>query len=221
MNLSETAFVVPQGDRFDLRWFTPTTEVDLCGHATLASAHVLWETGRLAPGSTAEFQTRSGLLSARQDGSLVELDFPTNPLQPLDVSPQASAALGVAPVRAVRSAHFLHFELGSEDEVRSLKPDMQGLSALDAPIVLVSARSSNADYQVVSRCFGPRLGIPEDPVTGSAQCVIGPYWAPILNTTRFMNCQASARGGFVRVRVADGRAYIAGEAITVFRAELP
>lgn len=220
MNLSETAFLVPAGDEIALRWFTPTTEVDLCGHATLASAHVLWETGVLSSSTAARFQTRSGLLLARQDGALVELDFPTNPSLPVDVPPEASAALGTTPCAAVRSGNFLLFELESEEEVRALHPDLHLLRAIDALIVLVTARSSSTEYQVISRCFAPRVGIDEDPVTGSAHCVLGPYWAPVLTTSSFTAFQASARGGLVRVRVGQDRTYIGGAAVTIFRGEL-
>ena len=199
MNLSETAFLVARPDgEWDLRWFSPTVEVDICGHATLASAHVLWQDGHAAKGDPLQFHTRSGVLGAAPDGEWIELDFPAAPADD--------------PLVEVR-------ELSSEDELRAFKPDMAELARSSARVVYYTAPGADGlDY--ADRVFGPKVGIPEDPATGSAHCTLAPMWAARLGKDELMARQASARGAVFRVRVAGDRVKIAGQAVTVMRAEL-
>lgn len=229
MNLSETAFVVPTGEAFDLRWFTPTLEVDLCGHATLASAHVLFETGVLAKGTEARFDTKSGRLTVRQlaDADLrfetgaLAMDFPATPPREGDVPDGFSTAFGTEPVWLGRSRFDLFAELADEAAVRQLAPDPSAVAALGARGIILTARAdASSPYDVVSRFFAPGSGVPEDPVTGSAHCAIGPYWASRLNQTSVSCYQASARGGHVQVHVRGDRVDLVGHAVTVVRGEL-
>lgn len=228
MNLSETAFVVPRqsGDDFDLRWFTPTIEMPLCGHATLASAHALWETGRLAAAKEARFHTLSGLLTARRTGGLIEMDFPALFTRPAELPPLVQEALPVTP-RTVRvswrsdgSAGNYLLELAAEEEVRSLKPNFDLLRKFTTAGVIVTARGDGAPYDFVSRYFACYAGIDEDPVTGGAHCVLTPYWAAQLGKTELQAYQASARGGAVSVRLNGERVVLAGAAVTVLRGHL-
>jgi PhzF family phenazine biosynthesis protein len=220
MNLSETAFLIRRAQDFDLRWFTPTVEVDLCGHATLASAHALWEGGHLAHGEVARFHTRSGLLTAERDGEWITLDFPAQPVEEA-VAPAALArALGVEPLYVGRSYFDLLVELESEEMVRELRPDMGLLRTVPARGVIVTSRSDSPGFDFVSRFFGPRVGVDEDPVTGSAHCCLGPFWEERLGKREFTAYQASARGGTVIVEVRGDRVRLGGRAVTVLRAEL-
>jgi PhzF family phenazine biosynthesis protein len=221
MNLAETAFLHREGDGFRLRWFTPTIEVELCGHATLASAHVLWQDGHLAPGDEARFDTRSGRLTARRAGEWIELDFPAEPAEPVAPPRELVRALGVDPVWIGRNRMDYLAELGSEAEVRAVRPDLRALAGLPARGVIVTARSASPDFDFVSRFFGPAAGVDEDPVTGSAHCALGPHWGPKLGKTELVGYQASTRGGVVRVRLAGGgRAILGGRAVTVLAGEL-
>jgi PhzF family phenazine biosynthesis protein len=220
MNLAETAFLVRRADGFDLRWFTPAVEVDLCGHATLASAHVLWEERHLDAGQTARFHTRSGLLSASRQGNFIWLDFPATPPQPVSNLPDLERAIGANCKFLGRTAFDYLVELGSETEVRSVEPDMSVLARLGTRGVIVTAASENRSYDFVSRFFAPGAGIPEDPVTGSAHCGLGPFWGARLGKKELVGYQASARGGVVRVRLEEGRAHLGGQAVTVLRGEL-
>jgi len=226
MSLSETAFLVPRAvdwvkTGFDLRWFTPAVEVELCGHATLASAHVLWETGRLAASETARFHTLSGLLTAeRTAGDLIELDFPANPVEA--VAPPAGlleAFGGVAPRFVGKSRFDYLLELETEDMVRSAAPDCARLRTLPVRGVILTA-IGNAPYDFVSRFFAPGAGVDEDPVTGSAHCTLGPYWSERLGKSSFRAFQASARGGELRVEAVGDRVKLGGRAVTVLRGEL-
>jgi PhzF family phenazine biosynthesis protein len=221
MNLSETAFLLAEDDGWHLRWFTPTVEVELCGHATLASAHVLWETGLLAPDRQARFRTASGLLLAvRRDGR-IELDLPATPPVPAEAPPGLFEALGIASARYVGSSVFdLIVELDDEAAVRAVAPDFGRLARVDARGVMVTGRATTAGWDFVSRFFGPAVGVDEDPVTGSAHCCLGPYWSRILGRTELSACQLSARGGVLGVRVAGDRVVLSGEAVTVLRGEL-
>jgi PhzF family phenazine biosynthesis protein len=221
MNLAETAFLLRQGDDFGLRWFTPAVEVDLCGHATLASAHVLWEEGHLAPGAEARFHTRSGLLRATRRDDWITLDFPATPPVPCDPVPEIVKALG-APIRRTARTRFDYLvELESEAAVRALDPDCALLAGLGGTRgVIATSRSESPDIDFVSRFFAPAAGIPEDPVTGSAHCALGPLWAERLGKTSLVGYQASPRGGIVRVTVAGDRVLLGGQAVTVLRAEL-
>jgi PhzF family phenazine biosynthesis protein len=222
MNLAETAFLVRRGDGFDLRWFTPTVEVDLCGHATLASAHVLWEEGHLKPAETARFHTRSGALTASRGGDLIWLDFPATPPEPTSPPLELQRGLGErADIQYVGRTLFDYLvELASESAVRALAPDMSALAGLGVRGVIVTARSDNGSHDFVSRFFAPGAGIDEDPVTGSAHCGLGPFWATRLGKQELVGYQASARGGTVRVRLDGDRAHLGGHAISMLRGEL-
>lgn len=216
MNLSETAFVTPAGGAdFHLRWFTPKIEVDLCGHATLAAAHLLWEGKRLARTQAARFRTRSGWLTASWRGGWIELDFPARMPRPIGAPHGLEEALGARP-RAILATHGqILAELDQEESVRGLRPDMERLAGLDARGVMVTAAARNAEFDFVSRYFAPAAGIPEDPVTGSAHCCLAPYWGQKLGKTAMIGHQVSARGGVVRVRWEGERVILAGRAITV------
>ncbi|MGA2971207.1 MAG: PhzF family phenazine biosynthesis protein [Candidatus Bathyarchaeia archaeon] len=220
MNLSETAFLQRRGDGFNLRWFTPAVEVDLCGHATLASAHILWEQGVLNSQDHARFHTRSGLLTAQRQGEWIELDFPALPDKRIKIPRGLPKALGTKPRYVGRSRFDCIVEVGSEKTVRGLRPDFTRLSALPIRGLIVTAKATTKPYDFVSRFFAPRTGINEDPVTGSAHCVLGPFWSGRLGKNKLLGYQASARGGIVRVRVGDKRVYIGGKAVTVLQAEL-
>jgi len=220
MNLSETAFLVRQDDEYSLRWFTPTVEVDLCGHATLASAHILWETGNLQADQQARFYTRSGVLTAERRGNWIELDFPATPAEPAPLPAGLQEALGV-PIRYVGKNRFDYLlELESESAVRKLKPDFNLLGRVPARGVIVTSRSEASEFDFVSRFFAPQSGVNEDPVTGSAHCCLGPFWGERLGKQELVAYQASARGGIVKVRLAGARVKLGGQAVTVLRGEL-
>jgi PhzF family phenazine biosynthesis protein len=220
MNLAETAFLHREGDAWRLRWFTPVVEMDLCGHATLASAHVLWETGALAPEAEARFHTRSGLLGAVRRGDWIELDFPSQPPKPAEVPADLRAALVVDMRFTGRNQSDFLVEVAAEAVVRGLRPDFARLRRLDARGVIVTSRSAGGEFDFVSRFFAPAVGIDEDPVTGSAHCALTPYWAAKLGKQEMTAYQASARGGVLRLRLAGDRVRIAGRAVTVLRGEL-
>jgi PhzF family phenazine biosynthesis protein len=220
MNLSETAFVVPVEDSFGLRWFTPAVEVDLCGHATLASAHILWETGRLKPEESARFHTNSGLLTATKLADRIELDFPAEPALPVKAPEALRRALAADFIAVAQNRFDYLVELTTEAYVRAVTPDFVLLATLSARGVMVTARSDSPGYDFVSRFFAPAAGIDEDPVTGSAHCALGPYWGVKLGKKELTGYQASARGGTVHVRVKDERVILGGQAVTVFRGGL-
>ena len=222
LNLAETAFLHPENEGYRLRWFTPTVEVALCGHATLASAHVLWEEGRLPPGRQARFHTQSGLLTADRRGDWIELDFPATPPAPNPAPPGLAAALGgsIVPRWVGRSKFDYLVEVDSEDTVRALTPDISALEKLEARGIIVTSRATTPGYDFVSRFFAPRAGVPEDPVTGSAHCALTPFWSERLHRTEMTAYQASPRGGVIRVRLASDRVMLAGQAVTVLRGEL-
>jgi len=220
MNLAETAFLLRQGDEFGLRWFTPAVEVDLCGHATLASAHVLWEEGHLDPAAEARFHTRSGVLRATRRAGWITLDFPATAPVPCEPVPELARALD-APIRfSARTPFDYLVELESEAAVRGLTPDLGLLARLGGRGVIVTARSATPGIDFVSRFFAPAAGVPEDPVTGSAHCALGPLWGERLGKSSMVGYQASPRGGVVRVTVAGDRVLLGGQAITMLRAEL-
>lgn len=216
MNLSETAFLYRQGDIFELRWFTPEEEEKLCGHATLASAHILWETGMLRPGEKAVFRTISGILSAVQRDGYIEMDFPSEAPNAADAPEILKQALGVPFLFAGRNRLDYIVEVGSEETVRKLDPDYSLLKKLDARGVIVTSRSDSPEFDFVSRFFAPVAGINEDPVTGSAHCCLAPYWGKLLGKTVMNACQVSSRGGILKVTVNGDRVLIAGKATTVF-----
>ncbi len=222
MNVAETAFLCPEEGGFYLRWFTPAVEVELCGHATLAASHILWEQGIIPPERTARYRTLSGILTARLEGKLVELDFPARPPRPEapDWTDELIGALGVKPCFVGLSAEDALVEVADEDTVRALRPDIEALRPLPVRGVIVTSRSRNREYDFISRFFAPAVGIDEDPVTGSAHCVLGPYWAGKLGRKSLSAFQASSRGGELRVTLAGDRVLIAGKAVTVIKGEL-
>jgi PhzF family phenazine biosynthesis protein len=221
MNLAETAFLVRRQDgAFDLRWFTPAVEVDLCGHATLASAHVLWEDGHLEPKSQARFHTKSGILTAdRRNGSIV-LDFPATPARETEPPDGLVGALGVSARFVGKNAFDYLVEVESEAAVRAASPDFGSLAGVKARGIIVTARASSPGFDFVSRFFAPAAGINEDPVNGSAHCTLGPFWAERHGKTSFVAYQASPRGGVVEVEVKGDRILLGGQAVTVLRGEL-
>src|SRR5438309_7680480 len=220
MNLSETAFLHGAPDGWSLRWFTPTVEVALCGHATLASAHVLWEDDRLPRDRQARFQTKSGLLTADRRGAWIELDFPAKSEAPAPAPAGLAEALGAAPKYVGRNQFDYLVELDSEETVRRLAPNHTMLAALPVRGVIVTSRADSGGYDFVSRFFAPGSGIAEDPVTGSAHCALGPFWQARLGKSDLLAYQASPRGGVVRVRVVRDRVKLGGKAVTVLRGEL-
>ncbi|GAA2407878.1 PhzF family phenazine biosynthesis protein [Actinomadura vinacea] len=225
MRHSETAFVRPLDDEFELRWFTPTVEIELCGHATLAAAHALYETGTVPDGRPIRFRTlHSGVLTVRTGATgLLEMDFPATPPEPVPVPEGLADAIGVPPVWTGRSAqNDLLLELPDEKTVRELAPDIPALAALDARVVIVTARpdhpAGGSDF--VSRVFGPRVGSDEDPVTGSAHCALAPYWTGKLGRPDLQGHQVSERGGLVRTELRGDRVLLSGDAVTVLDGEL-
>jgi PhzF family phenazine biosynthesis protein len=220
MNLSETAFLLKENDGYRLRWFTPRVEVDLCGHATLASAHILWETGREARENELHFQTRSGLLTALHNESWIELNFPKATLVESDPPDGMLTALDVDATYVGHDGTDYLVEIESEKSLRSMKPDFNRLERVSSRGVIVTALSESPAYDFVSRFFGPQVGIPEDPVTGSAHCALAPYWAAKLGKDNFSAYQASARGGELRVRIEGDRVVIGGQAVTTIAGTL-
>ena len=221
MNLSETAFLAPVEDGYHLRWFTPTVEVALCGHATLASAHALWLTERLPTEVDARFHTKSGLLLARRttDGAIV-LDFPSNPPQAAEMPEGLAQALGVE-AKWVGRSHFDYLvQVASAATVRSLEPDIRGLAGLDVRGVIVTAAAGDERYDFISRFFAPAAGVDEDPVTGSAHCTLAPFWSERLGKTAMTGFQASARGGVVGVEMAGERVLLTGRAVAILRGQI-
>lgn len=240
MNLSETAFLHPIEGGYNLRWFTPAVEVDLCGHATLASAHVLWAEGHVPLGETAQFSTKSGWLSAKQiveaknAGDWIELDFPAQTTRPTHVMPQLIKSLccgGNVKAVAKTSTNYL-VELHSEEVLRKLTPDFAEMQKLPVQGIIATAAATNADVDFVSRYFAPKVGINEDPVTGSAHTSLAPYWQAKLGKSEMLAHQVSARGGIIRVKCQldnsnqtgeaepTNRIFISGQAVTLLKGEL-
>jgi len=221
MNLSETAFLRDRADDgFDLRWFTPAIEVELCGHATLAAAHILWETGRLPRPEQARFHTVSGLLTAESRDDRIELDFPANPPAAVEPPNGLLDALGVATTYVGRTRFDFLAEAQTPRAVRDASPDFGRLKRLGVRGVMITARSDEDRFDFVSRFFAPGAGIDEDPVTGSAHCALAPYWGEKLGKNEMVGYQASKRGGIVHVRLSGDRVKLAGRAVTVLRGEL-
>jgi PhzF family phenazine biosynthesis protein len=219
MNLSETAFLADMGSgNYKLRWFTPTTEADLCGHATLASAQVLWETGVAYDFKQLRFHTKSGILTAKRMDESIELDFPAEPPSPSNIPPQLAAALNGVNFTGVYKNRMDYFvELESETVIRELQPDFQQLKMLPARGLVVTSRSDNPDLDFVARCFFSPAGIDEDPVTGSAYCGLAPYWKERLGKSSFHAAQLSKRGGLLRLQMAGTRVLIQGQAVIVVK----
>jgi predicted PhzF superfamily epimerase YddE/YHI9 len=220
MNLSETAFLEPAGSAFDLRWFTPTVEVPLCGHATLAAAHALWESGRLPPASVAHFETKSGALSARRDGEWIILDLPALTVRPAKPPPGLLAALADTPLAFLENDGMYLLEMDCEETVRRAAPNLAAWTALTKKGLILTAAARRATHDFVSRCFFPCDGIPEDPVTGSAHCALGPYWSERLKKPVLTAFQASKRGGFLLVRPKGARVEVGGRAVTAWTGSL-
>lgn len=225
MNLSETAFLHPEPaedepNAYRLRWFTPTVEVDLCGHATLAASHVLWEDGHLDPGATAVFQTRSGRLSARKHGDQIALDFPSEPVTECVPPEGLIEALGAAPGFVGRNRMDLLAAFDSEEEILALSPDLARLRAIPTRGLIVTSTTARPGIDFVSRFFAPSAGVDEDPVTGSAHCALGPFWAQRLGIGELSGEQVSIRRGRVFVRMRGDRVALSGSAVTVLRGEL-
>jgi PhzF family phenazine biosynthesis protein len=220
MNLSETAFLLKQEDGYNLRWFTPAVEVDLCGHATLASAHILWETGILRREEQARFHTRSGLLTAVSKGGEIELNFPAKTEEAAPAPAGLLEALKVKAEYIGKSKFDYLVRVDSEETVRGLNPDFAALKNIPVRGVIVTCKATSPGYDFISRFFAPAAGVNEDPVTGSAHCTLGPFWSRQLGKNDFLAYQASERGGTLRVRVAGDRVYLCGKAVTIFRGEL-
>lgn len=222
MNLSETAFLARARDGYTLRWFTPAVEVELCGHATLASAHILWETGELKSNEQARFHTLSGLLTADRRGDWYEMDFPVTSETPVEIPAGLVETLGesVQAQNIVANKFDFLVEVASESIVRGMQPDFTRLGKIPVRGVIVTSRADSRDYDFVSRFFAPAVGINEDPVTGSAHCFLSPYWSACLGRDELVGYQASARGGIVKVRLDGDRVHIGGQAVTVMRGEL-
>lgn len=220
MNLPETAFLVPQDGGYGLRWFTPAVEVPLCGHATLASSHALWELGLVGKDTSISFFTQSGVLRATQADGMIWLDFPARFVRPADPSAGLLAALGGTAAWLGTAGQDYFVELSSEDAVRALDPDFRALRATAPDGVIVTSLSHTPGTDFVSRYFAPAKGIDEDPVTGSAHCALAPYWAHRLGRASLTGYQASKRGGAVQVRVDGDRVHLGGHAVTVLRGEL-
>lgn len=220
MNLSETAFLLPEGPGYRLRWFTPAAEVRLCGHATLASAHILWQSGAIPVTSTIQFFTLSGLLTAEKRGGLIWLNFPSRPAVSAEPPSGMLAALGVKAVFVGRSLEDYLVETASETEVLSSRPDFNALARVQARGVIMTSPADDGRVDFVSRFFAPAVGVNEDPVTGSSHTVLAPYWAARLGKSQLIAEQVSRRGGRLHLVLEGERVQIGGSAVTVFRGEL-
>ena len=220
LNLSETAFLKESDGDYQLRWFTPSVEVDLCGHATLASAHYLWSEKLVESDREISFHTRSGILKAVRRDPWIEMDFPSQPAEKIRPADGLLQALGIQPLFVGRSEVDWLVELATEEMVRGLRPDLPRLSDICERGVIVTSVSDSDQHDFVSRFFAPAVGVDEDPVTGSAHCCLGPYWAERLQKTELMGFQASPRGGEVLVRPRGDRVLLAGRAVSVMHASL-
>ena len=230
LGLSETAFLQAEDSGYRLRWFTPVTEVELCGHATLAAAHVLWTEGLLPAAAPATFDTLSGRLRAERSDVWIELDFPAFTTEPATAPVGLAEALGSESLTVARCGDDYLVVLSDESTVRTLVPDARALARLPLRGVIVTAAAdgtgaadgapSEPTYDFVSRFFAPGFGLDEDPVTGFAHCILGPYWAARWGRTTLVGYQASARGGYVRVALRDNRAILGGQAVTILRGDL-
>lgn len=220
MNLSETAFVRRVEDGFELRWFTPVLEVDLCGHATLAAAYALWKSGTAQPDKAIRFHTRSGVLTASRDRELIRLDFPATPVEQCDTPCILADVLNIQPIFVGKTLFDSFLVVDSPEVVRSLAPDFRRLAVISKRGVIVTALSDDPHFDFISRFFAPAAGIDEDPVTGSAHCGLGPYWGKVLGKTDMVAIQASVRGGIVHVRLNGDRVMLGGQAVLIFKGEL-
>ena len=224
MNSSETAFVIQQAEGFGLRWFTPKTEVSLCGHATLATAHILWEQAILPLEEEARFHTLSGVLVARRIHDWIEMDFPVRRVREVEAQPDINRVLGVSPCftgrRESPKGNSYLIEVEAEETVVNLQPDFPAFASTDARTAIVTCRSAHRDYDFVSRFFAPAIGINEDPVTGSAHCYLAPYWAEKLGKSDLIGFQASRRSGLVGCRLDGETVHLRGKAVTVIKGQV-
>ena len=220
MNLSETAFLYSVGNIYSLRWFTPAVEVDLCGHATLASAHILWEEGYLNNTQEAQFETKSGPITASKNGDNIELNFPSDPEEEAPIPKGLIDSLGVKPIYLGKNSFDYLVEVEKEEYVRKLEPNFNLLKNIPTRGIIVTSLSDSDQYDFVSRFFAPAAGINEDPVTGSAHCSLGSFWGNRLNKSELIGVQLSKRGGVVKVSLLDKRVILSGKAVTIFRGEL-
>jgi PhzF family phenazine biosynthesis protein len=217
---SETAFLFPEGEKWNLRWFTPEKELELCGHATLAAAFILWETNRVPKDRAIEFTTLSGPLTVKQDADWISMDFPAEPATASMSIPGLGQALGVEPLYTGRNRFDILVELPLADDVCDLDPDFEALSAIKTRGIIVTAASDIPHVDFVSRFFAPSVGVPEDPVTGSAHCCLAPYWGEKLGKTEMTGFQCSGRGGSVRMTLMGDRVILEGHAVHVFSGKL-
>ncbi len=220
MNLSETAFLYQKEGCCELRWFTPVSEVDLCGHATLASAHLLWEEGLYQENAPIQFKTKSGFLTATKSENGIEIDLPAEPIHVSETPSDLIQALGVNPLFVGKTSFDFLIEVETEEVLRKIKPDFPLLKTVPTRGVIVTSHASTEGYDFVSRFFAPKFGIDEDPVTGSAHCTLGPFWQDKLSKNEMHAYQASARGGMMTVRPKGNRVFLSGEAVTVLRGKL-
>ncbi|QDU29642.1 putative isomerase YddE [Anatilimnocola aggregata] len=220
MNLAETAFVRKLDEGYELRWFTPTVEVDLCGHATLASAHALWQAGLIPDAEPTHFHTRSGVLTCQRTGEWIELDFPATPAVAATAPPILAEALGAQPVYVAKSKFDYVAVYDSATTVRILRPDFRALGTIPVRGVIVTSISDDPAFDFIARFFGPASGIDEDPATGSAYCSLLPYWAERLGKTECRAYQASQRGGVLKLRLNGDRVILGGQAVTIWQGEL-
>jgi len=219
MNLAETAFLLKESGGYNLRWFTPTIEVELCGHATLAAAHTLWELGYLPENESAHFSSLSGPLHAHRSGAWIELDFPAERESESTCPDALAKGLGTQFTYVGKNRFDYLVVVESEQLVRGLTPNMAMLRQVPERGVIVTAASDSDEFDFVSRFFAPSVGIDEDPVTGSAHCCLAPYWANLLGKSELVAYQASERGGIVRMRLENDRVILAGKAVTIFTGE--
>lgn len=218
--LPETAFVKKEQETFSIRWFTPVQEEELCGHATLASSHVIWEEGLADKGQELCFSSKSGVLKAKQVDKWIELNFPAEPAEELPtVDPTFIKAFGERPLLVARN-RLDYLLLFPDDTISKLKPDFSLLKKIKSRGFIATCLSTNSDFDFISRFFSPSDNIPEDPVTGSAHCCLAPFWAPRLGKNSFHAYQASRRGGELKVHLSDSRVYLQGKAVSVFKGEI-
>ena len=220
MNLSETAFVRKLDDGLELRWFTPTVEVDLCGHATLATCHAIWSAGIVPTDEPLRFHTKSGLLTCRKNGKLIELDFPATPAAPATPPPGLLEAMGVRPIHVGKTKFDYLVVLDSPEAVQQARPDYAKLGEIPCRGVILTARTNGGEFDFYSRFFAPAVGVNEDPVCGSAHCCLTHYWAGELGKNELVAHQVSARGGILHLQLKGDRVILGGEAVTVWRGEL-
>ncbi len=219
INLSETAFIFKrdEGDGYGLRWFTPSVEVDLCGHATLASGHVLFEEGIVKEDELVRFYTKSGLLTVAKRRGWLEMDFPADHPREADTPPELAGAIGMEPKYVAKTKFDYLVEVPSEEVVENMMPDFSLMREISTRGIIVTAVSTKTDFDFVSRFFAPGAGVNEDPVTGSAHCALATYWSEKLNKTELVAYQASKRGGVVRISLKEDRALLSGQAVMVIK----